>query len=97
MALRMSGDKAAFYNCKLFGFQDTVCDDRHRHLFKDCLIQGTVDFIFGSGKSLYLVNIINFIERLYLYLSMWKKFQLRNMSRNQNSKPWAEFFFSPEL
>ncbi|XP_004513231.1 pectinesterase 1-like [Cicer arietinum] len=54
VALRISGDKASFYNCKLLGFQDTVCDDRNRHLFKNCLIQGTVDFIFGSGKSLYL-------------------------------------------
>ncbi|KAJ1412084.1 Pectinesterase, catalytic [Sesbania bispinosa] len=54
VALRISGDKATFYNCKLFGFQDTICDDRNRHFFKNCLIQGTVDFIFGSGKSLYL-------------------------------------------
>ncbi|KAJ1386672.1 Pectinesterase, catalytic [Sesbania bispinosa] len=54
VALRISGDKAAFYNCKLLGFQDTLCDDRNRHFFKNCLIQGTVDFIFGSGKSLYL-------------------------------------------
>ncbi|KAL4375458.1 hypothetical protein HN51_009354 [Arachis hypogaea] len=54
VALRISGDKAAFYNCKLLGFQDTICDDRHRHFFKNCLVQGTVDFIFGSGRSLYL-------------------------------------------
>ncbi|XP_061375321.1 pectinesterase PPME1-like [Gastrolobium bilobum] len=54
VALRISGDKAAFYNCKFFGFQDTICDDRNRHFFKNCFIQGTVDFIFGSGKSLYL-------------------------------------------
>ena len=62
VALRISGDKAVFYNCKLFGFQDTVCDDRKRHLFKDCLIQGTVDFIFGSGKSLYLVNKLHELQ-----------------------------------
>lgn len=54
VALRISGDKAAFYNCKIYGFQDTICDDRHNHFFKDCLIQGTIDYIFGSGKSLYL-------------------------------------------
>lgn len=53
-ALRISGTKAAFYNCKIIGFQDTLCDDRGNHFFKDCHIQGTVDFIFGSGKSLYL-------------------------------------------
>ncbi|KAB2596434.1 pectinesterase 63 [Pyrus ussuriensis x Pyrus communis] len=39
---------------RLVGFQDTLCDDRDNHLFKDCYIEGTVDFIWGSGKSLYL-------------------------------------------
>ncbi|KAH8505013.1 hypothetical protein H0E87_012308 [Populus deltoides] len=54
VALRISGDKSAFYNCRFIGFQDTLCDDKGRHLFKDCYIEGTVDYIFGSGKSLYL-------------------------------------------
>ncbi|XVF11322.1 hypothetical protein REPUB_Repub08aG0017300 [Reevesia pubescens] len=54
VSLRISGDKAAFYNCKIIGFQDTLCDDRGNHFFKDCHIRGTVDFIFGSGTSLYL-------------------------------------------
>ncbi|XP_062076102.1 pectinesterase PPME1-like [Humulus lupulus] len=53
-ALRASGNKAAFYNVRLLGFQDTLCDDRGFHLFKDSYIEGTVDFIFGSGTSLYL-------------------------------------------
>ena len=53
MAFRASGDKAAFYNGKLIGFQDTLCNDRGRHFFKGCYIEGTVDFVFGSGKSLY--------------------------------------------
>ncbi|KAJ9678662.1 hypothetical protein PVL29_020750 [Vitis rotundifolia] len=54
VALRVSGDKAAFYNCRLIGFQDTLCDDRGRHFFHGCYVEGTVDYIFGSGKSLYL-------------------------------------------
>lgn len=57
VALRVSGDRSAFYNCKIIGFQDTLCDDRGNHFFKDCHIRGTVDFIFGSGTSLYLVFI----------------------------------------
>ncbi|KAK3000225.1 hypothetical protein RJ639_023844 [Escallonia herrerae] len=56
VALRVAGDKAAFYNCKLIGFQDTVCDDKGRHFYKDCYIEGTVDFIFGNAKSLF-VNV----------------------------------------
>jgi len=57
LAMRISGDKAAFYNCKFVSFQDTLCDDRGRHFFKDCYIQGSYDFIFGNGKSIYLVRI----------------------------------------
>lgn len=54
LALRISGTKAAFYKCKMLGFQDTLCDDKGVHFFKDCYIEGTVDFIFGRGKSIYL-------------------------------------------
>ncbi|ONI01209.1 hypothetical protein PRUPE_6G128200 [Prunus persica] len=54
LALRVSGTKSALFNCRLIGFQDTLCDDKGNHFFKDCFIEGTVDFIFGSGKSLYL-------------------------------------------
>ncbi|KAJ8752681.1 hypothetical protein K2173_005570 [Erythroxylum novogranatense] len=54
LAMRIGGDMATFYNVRLLGFQDTLCDDKGRHFFKDCYIEGTVDFIFGSGKSIYL-------------------------------------------
>ncbi|QCD90258.1 pectinesterase [Vigna unguiculata] len=54
VALRISGDKATFYNCQIYSYQDTLLDDANRHFFKDCYIQGTVDYIFGSGKSLYV-------------------------------------------
>ncbi|KAL5995765.1 hypothetical protein ACLOJK_025835 [Asimina triloba] len=54
VAILVGGDMSAFYNCKFYGFQDTVCDHMGRHFFKDCFIQGTVDYIFGSGKSIYL-------------------------------------------
>jgi len=68
VALRSGGDKAAFYNCRLIGFQDTLCDDKGRHFFKNCYIEGTVDFISGSGKSLYLVTSkIN----SYKHLNSW--------------------------
>ncbi|KAM6555618.1 hypothetical protein CsatB_002637 [Cannabis sativa] len=59
VAFRASGNKAAFYNVRMLGFQDTLCDDRGFHLFKDCYIEGTVDFIFGSGTSLYLNTELN--------------------------------------
>ncbi|KAJ1418778.1 Pectinesterase, catalytic [Sesbania bispinosa] len=63
LAMRISGDKAAFYNCKFIGFQDTLCDDTGRHFFKDCYIQGTYDFIFGNGKSFYLTSTIKSVAK----------------------------------
>ncbi|MCL7022115.1 hypothetical protein MKW94_020888 [Papaver nudicaule] len=54
VALTISADKAAFYNCRFKGFQDTLCDLHGNHFFKDCYIEGMADFIFGDGKSVYL-------------------------------------------
>ncbi|XP_047325970.1 putative pectinesterase 63 [Impatiens glandulifera] len=61
VAMRITGDKAAFYNCRFHGFQDTLCDDKGRHFFKDCYIEGTVDFIFGNAQSIYLKSEIHVI------------------------------------
>lgn len=69
--MRISGDKAAFYNTRLHGFQDTICDDKGRHFFKDCYVEGTIDFIFGSGKSLYLVTQL---IRIINYTNIWFKY-----------------------
>ncbi|TKY52434.1 pectinesterase 53 [Spatholobus suberectus] len=53
VALRISETKAAFYNCTFYGAQDTLYDHKGLHYFNNCSIQGSVDFIFGSGRSLY--------------------------------------------
>ncbi|KAF7136273.1 hypothetical protein RHSIM_Rhsim08G0035100 [Rhododendron simsii] len=53
VALRISADMAAFIGCKFIGAQDTLYDHTGRHYFKNCYIQGSVDFIFGNGLSLY--------------------------------------------
>uniref|UniRef100_A0ACD6A0J0 Uncharacterized protein n=1 Tax=Avena sativa TaxID=4498 RepID=A0ACD6A0J0_AVESA len=53
VAIRIGGDQAAFWGCGFFGAQDTLHDDRGRHYFKECFIQGSIDFIFGDARSLY--------------------------------------------
>ncbi|KAL8143669.1 hypothetical protein V2J09_016701 [Rumex salicifolius] len=55
VALRVSGDRAAFYACKILGYQDTLLDDMGRHYYKNCYIQGAIDFIFGDAASLFEV------------------------------------------
>ncbi|CAL5434332.1 unnamed protein product [Camellia sinensis] len=53
VAAMISDDKSAFYRCGFYGFQDTLWDVQGRHYFKLYTIQGAVDFIFGSGQSIY--------------------------------------------
>ncbi|XP_057834828.1 probable pectinesterase 53 [Cryptomeria japonica] len=53
VAFRISADTAAFLGCKFLSWQDTLYDHLGRHYFKDCYIEGSVDFIFGNGLSLY--------------------------------------------
>ncbi|PKA54673.1 putative pectinesterase 29 [Apostasia shenzhenica] len=47
------GDRASFYSCSFVGVQDTLCDLQGRHYFKDCMIQGAVDFVYGYGQTIY--------------------------------------------
>ena len=54
VALMLTGDKLIFHNCKISGFQDTFyLKSNTRTYIKDCLIDGTTDFIFGAGIALF--------------------------------------------
>ncbi|KAF9617052.1 hypothetical protein IFM89_033157 [Coptis chinensis] len=53
VAFRISGDTAAFLGCRFLGAQDTLYDHLGRHYYKECYIEGSVDFIFGNALSLY--------------------------------------------
>lgn len=51
VGLESDGDKAFYYNCRIVGNQDILLtnNDNSRQYFKDCYIEGTTDFIFGSS------------------------------------------------
>jgi pectinesterase len=52
VALRVSADRSSFIRCRLLGRQDTLyIKDWGRCYFKDCYIEGTVDFIFGDAPA----------------------------------------------
>ncbi|CAI0628583.1 unnamed protein product [Linum tenue] len=53
VAFRISADTATFLGCRFLGAQDTLYDHLGRHYYKDCYIEGSVDFIFGNGLSLF--------------------------------------------
>ncbi|KAF7019174.1 hypothetical protein CFC21_032378 [Triticum aestivum] len=52
-ALHVTGTKAIFYNCTIEGGQGALYDHQGLHYFKASTIKGSVDFIFGSARSLY--------------------------------------------
>lgn len=53
VAILVAGDRARFIRCRFLGFQDTLYTYGHesRQFYKDCYIEGTVDFIFGSSTA----------------------------------------------
>ncbi len=55
VAVRIDGDMVAFKNCRFLGFQDTLYPhgDRSRQYYKNCYIEGTVDFIFGWSTAVF--------------------------------------------
>ncbi|KAF8409980.1 hypothetical protein HHK36_002500 [Tetracentron sinense] len=56
VALRVSGDRAAFYGCRILSHQDTLLADAGRHYYSNCYIEGDTDFICGNAASLFEVS-----------------------------------------
>lgn len=61
VAVESDGDKAVFINCRFIGNQDVLFtnNDKSRQYFRDCYIEGTTDFIFGSSTAWF--------ERCHIY------------------------------
>ena len=55
VAVRIDGDQVVFVNCRFSGFQDTLYPhgEKSRQYYRDCLIEGTVDFIFGWSTAVF--------------------------------------------
>ncbi|MCB2379876.1 T9SS type A sorting domain-containing protein [Hymenobacter sp. BT635] len=55
LAINVNADRAVFKNCRFLGGQDTVLANGNglRQYFRDCYIDGTVDFIFGSSRAVF--------------------------------------------
>jgi pectinesterase len=73
VALRVSGDKAQFYNVAVLGAQDTLYDHQGRHYFQNCFIQGSIDFIFGNGRSYYKDSHLHSIATSFGSLTAQKR------------------------
>jgi pectinesterase len=53
LALRVNGDRAVFYHCRLLGWQDTLLLNGGRQYFRDCYLAGRVDFIYGAATAVF--------------------------------------------
>ncbi len=55
VALHVEGDRFRAIKCRIIGNQDTLYStgDNSRQYYRDCLIEGTTDFIFGSATALF--------------------------------------------
>jgi len=55
VAVRIDGDRVKFENCRFLGNQDTLYPHgkESRQYYKNCYIEGTVDFIFGWSTAVF--------------------------------------------
>ncbi|KAG0602785.1 hypothetical protein M758_10G040500 [Ceratodon purpureus] len=53
VALKVQGDKSAFWRCGIEGYQDTLYTHSNRQFFRECTISGTIDFIFGNAAAVF--------------------------------------------
>lgn len=85
VALSVTGDRAVFRHVRILGAQDTLyaasrsCQSDEgpcipaRQYFKDCYIEGHVDFIFGDSQALFRNCIIHAIAHPTVMLTAQSK------------------------
>ena len=65
-ALWVQGTRARFHHCAILGYQDTLYLPTDEAYFKDCFIEGAVDFIFGSATAVFKGCTIHCLDSGYI-------------------------------
>ena len=53
-AIAVESDQTEFNNCKFLSSQDTLyTNEGNRIYFKNCVIEGETDYIFGGGNVIF--------------------------------------------
>ncbi|KAG7644595.1 Pectinesterase catalytic [Arabidopsis suecica] len=58
VAIRVNGDRAVIFNCRFDGYQDTLYVNNGRQFYRNCVVSGTVDFIFGKSATVIQNTLI---------------------------------------
>lgn len=67
VALSVFSDRVAVINCNILGNQDTLyASGIGKQYFKDCYIEGTTDFIFGSATAFFENCVIHSKKNSYI-------------------------------
>ena len=67
VSLATEGDRIEVYNCRILGNQDTLYTSKDgRNFYKDCLITGTTDFIFGEATAVFQNCTIQSLTNSYI-------------------------------
>ncbi len=53
LAIEGAADRSRLQNVRLVGYQDTLYVDSGRSLFRNCRVEGCVDFVFGAGRAVF--------------------------------------------
>jgi len=53
VAITVHSDRAVFRRCRFLGWQDTLYAATGRQYYKNCYIEGHVDFIFGNAAAVF--------------------------------------------
>jgi pectinesterase len=68
IALSVNANQVMIVNCTILGNQDTlyVTGNGNKQYFKDCYIEGTVDFIFGQATVLFENCVMHSLTNAYV-------------------------------
>lgn len=53
VAFRSDSDLSVLYRCGIRGYQDTLYAHTMRQFYRECVITGTIDFMFGDGTVVF--------------------------------------------
>ncbi|PPR81931.1 hypothetical protein GOBAR_AA38786 [Gossypium barbadense] len=84
VALRIQSDKSAFFNCRIDAYQDTLYNQANRQFFCNCVISGTIDFIFGDSPTVIQNSLIIIVPEQKLFNDRFK-------IATYLGRPWKKF------